>query len=52
MTKMSLTLSSPALLLGEHMSDATLLLNAVEQGDAKAAGKLLALVYDDLRNLN
>jgi RNA polymerase sigma factor (TIGR02999 family) len=33
------------------MSDATLLLNAVAQGDAKAADKLLALVYDELRTL-
>ena len=48
---MSLTLSSPVLSLGEHMSDATLLLNAVEQGDQAAADKLIALVYDELRNL-
>ena len=51
MTKMSLTLSSPVLLLGDHISDATQLLNAVEQGDAKAADKLLALVYHELRTL-
>src|SRR5437016_11125553 len=33
------------------MSDATLLLNAVEQGDPTAAEKLLNLVYDELRKL-
>ena len=33
------------------MSEATLLLTAVEQGDPDAAGKLLDLVYDDLRRL-
>jgi len=33
------------------MSDATLLLNAVEQGDPKAAEKLLDLVYEELRRL-
>ena len=33
------------------MSDATLLLNAVEQGDPRAAEQLLALVYDELRRL-
>jgi RNA polymerase sigma factor (TIGR02999 family) len=33
------------------MSDATLLLTAIEQGDPKAAGSLLALVYEDLRRL-
>lgn len=33
------------------MSDATLLLNAVEQGDSAAAGRLLDLVYDELRRL-
>jgi RNA polymerase sigma factor (TIGR02999 family) len=32
-------------------SDATRLLSAVEQGDAKAAGDLLDLVYDELRRL-
>jgi RNA polymerase sigma factor (TIGR02999 family) len=32
-------------------SDATRLLSAVEQGDAKAAGELLDLVYDELRRL-
>ena len=35
----------------EDVSDATLLLAAVEQGDPKAAGKLLELVYDELRRL-
>ncbi|HTL72843.1 MAG TPA: sigma-70 family RNA polymerase sigma factor [bacterium] len=33
------------------MSDATLLLNAVEQGEPQAAEKLLELVYEELRRL-
>jgi len=33
------------------MSDATILLGAVEQGDPQAAGKLLELVYEELRRL-
>ncbi len=33
------------------MSEATLLLTAVEQGDPQAAGKLLELVYEELRQL-
>jgi RNA polymerase sigma factor (TIGR02999 family) len=33
------------------MSDATLLLNAVERGDPQAAEKLLELVYEELRRL-
>src|SRR6266404_875798 len=33
------------------MSDATVLLTAVEQGDSKAAAELLELVYDELRHL-
>ena len=33
------------------MSDATLILAAVERGDPKAADQLLALVYDELRRL-
>ena len=33
------------------MSDTTLLLNAVEQGDPKAAEKLLDLLYEELRRL-
>ncbi len=33
------------------MSDVTRLLNAVEQGDPKAAEELLPLVYDELRKL-
>ena len=33
------------------MSDATLILAAVERGDPKAAAQLLALVYDELRRL-
>ena len=33
------------------MSDATLLLTKVQQGDPKAAGELLELVYQELRQL-
>jgi RNA polymerase sigma factor (TIGR02999 family) len=33
------------------MSDATLLLNAIEQGDPRAAEKLLNVVYEELRRL-
>ena len=33
------------------MHDVTRLLNAIEQGDAHAAGQLLPLVYDGLRRL-
>ena len=33
------------------MSDVTLILNAIEQGDARAAEKLLPLVYEELRRL-
>jgi RNA polymerase sigma factor (TIGR02999 family) len=33
------------------MSEATILLNAVEQGDLQAADKLLELVYEELRRL-
>jgi hypothetical protein len=33
------------------VSDVTRLLNAVEQGDPKAAGELLPLVYEELRKL-
>ncbi len=33
------------------MSDVSQLLNAVEQGDARAASRLLPLVYDELRRL-
>lgn len=39
------------LLPHKDVSDATLLLTAVEQGDPKAAEKLLELVYDELRRL-
>jgi RNA polymerase sigma factor (TIGR02999 family) len=34
-----------------HMSDATVILAAVNAGDAKAAEELLVLVYDELRRL-
>ena len=33
------------------MTDATRLLNAIEQGDSQAAGQLLPLVYEELRRL-
>ncbi|MBM4067794.1 MAG: sigma-70 family RNA polymerase sigma factor [Planctomycetes bacterium] len=33
------------------MSDVTRILNAIDQGDARAAGELLPLVYDELRRL-
>ena len=33
------------------MSDVTLILTAIEQGDAKAADRLLPLVYKELRRL-
>src|SRR5271156_6998419 len=33
------------------MTEATILLNAVEQGDPQAADKLLELVYEELRRL-
>jgi RNA polymerase sigma factor (TIGR02999 family) len=33
------------------MSEVTRILNAIEQGDARAADKLLPLVYDELRRL-
>jgi RNA polymerase sigma factor (TIGR02999 family) len=36
---------------GEIMSDATVLLSAIEQGESAAAEKLLDLVYDELRRL-
>ncbi len=37
--------------LTENMSDATVMLSAIEAGDAKAADLLLELVYDELRRL-
>lgn len=37
--------------LGENMSDATVLLSAIEQGEPEAAEKLLELVYEELRRL-
>lgn len=48
---MSLTLSPAPLSSCVDMSDATLLLNAVEQGNPQAAEKLLELVYGELRRL-
>src|SRR5882762_9707518 len=45
-------ISPPAVLpFREDMSDVTLLLSAVDQGDPLAAEKLLELVYEDLRRL-
>src|SRR5262249_52973854 len=38
-------------LLSLFMSEATQILNAIEQGDPKAAERLLPLVYDELRKL-
>jgi RNA polymerase sigma factor (TIGR02999 family) len=37
--------------LGVSMSDVTRILSAIDQGDQKAAEKLLPLVYDELRKL-
>ena len=48
---MSVILSSVDELSRENMSDATVLLTAVEQGDPMAAEKLLNLVYEELRRL-
>src|SRR2546422_2278936 len=48
---MSLVISNLSQLSCEDMSDATLLLTAVEQGDPKAADQLLNLLYDELRRL-
>ena len=33
------------------MSDVTRILNAIEEGDGRAAAELLPLVYDELRQL-
>jgi len=41
--------SAPRLM--DNMSDATVMLAAIEAGDSKAAGQLLVLVYDELRRL-
>jgi RNA polymerase sigma factor (TIGR02999 family) len=48
---MSAILSESVHLSCESMGDATLLLDAVELGDPKAAGELLDLLYDELRKL-
>ena len=37
--------------LGHDMSDVTRILNAIEQGDARAANDLLPIVYQELRRL-
>src|SRR5438045_3797025 len=39
------------ILPGRLMSDVTSILSAIQQGDAHAAGQLLPLVYDELRQL-
>ena len=41
---------SPAVIL-DLVSEVTRILNAIEHGDANAAGQLLPLVYDELRTL-
>src|SRR5262245_10618558 len=43
--------AGPASLAGVPMSDVTRILCAIEQGDPHAAGQLLPLVYDALRQL-
>src|SRR5262249_26475014 len=43
--------AGPASLSGVPMSDVTQILDAIEQGDPKAAEQLLPLVYDELRKL-
>src|SRR6267378_4158064 len=48
---MQLILSSVAQSSCESMSDAILLLTKAQQGDPKAAGELLELVYQELRQL-
>jgi RNA polymerase sigma factor (TIGR02999 family) len=48
---LSVVTSSLSQSLGENMSDATLLLTAVEQGDPTAAEQLLDLLYGELRRL-
>ena len=48
---MSVILSAAEQFSSERMSDATVLLTAVEQGDPTAAEKLLNLVYEELRRL-
>src|SRR5829696_10512365 len=41
----------PARVRMAAMADVTQILNAIEQGDPKAAAELLPLVYDELRKL-
>ena len=48
---MSLPLASMVQFSDARMSDATILLTAVKQGEPKAAEKLLDLVYEELRRL-
>src|SRR5271154_115918 len=48
---MNLLASSASENLGANMSDATKLLTDVGEGDPPAAGKLLELVYEELRRL-
>ena len=49
--EISLISPQSVVLLGAKMSDATVLLTAVGRGDPLAAGKLLDLVYEELRRL-
>ena len=49
--EMSVILSTAEQFSCERMSDATVLLTAVEQGEPAAAEKLLNLVYEELRRL-
>src|SRR5262245_52366515 len=44
-------LASSGTVILDRMSDVTLLLSAIEQGDPDAASQLLPLVYDELRKL-
>ena len=48
---MSLTHASTVLYSCANMSEATVLLEAAEQGDSRASDQLLNLVYDELRRL-
>ena len=49
--EMSVILSAAEQFSSERMSDATVLLTAVEQGEPAAAEKLLKRVYEELRRL-
>jgi RNA polymerase sigma factor (TIGR02999 family) len=51
LTEMSLTTPAYAVSLPSEISDATLLLAALDNGEPMAAEKLLELVYEELRHL-